>query len=270
VPDPGIRQVEIGVRDLARSLDFYRGLLDLRPADAPSPPGTRLLDAGPVTLKLVEAGDGDLGGWVTDDLQRGVRHIGFTVGDVDLRAQRVRDAGVPFTLPPVDAVGGVRIAFFQDPDGTHLEIIDAHLTYHVVASPDLADRERAAAEARPREASPSFGHVAVTVRDLDAALAFYRDTLGYRVIGQIFQEQDPRGFLLTYLQAGDAVLELFTFTAPTTPSPWTPDPRRHGFRAVTLATAEPADRWLAAGARPAAGGLFTDPDGVPLRPAPAP
>ena len=181
----GIRHVEIGVADLARSLDFYRDLLDLTPMDTSGEgPGVAWLSAGSVLLKLVETGDGDLGGWVNDDLQRGIRHIGFKVGDVDLRAERVRDAGVPFTLPPLDAVGGVRIAFFQDPDGTHLEITDNYLRYHRVASPELAERERLAALSRPRTAPPVFDHVAVTSADLDAALAFYRDTLGYEVIGR--------------------------------------------------------------------------------------
>ncbi|WP_169952027.1 VOC family protein [Microbispora sp. H11081] len=266
----GIRQVEIGVADLARSLDFYRDVLDLTPVDGPSRgQGVAWLAAGPALLKLVETGDGDLGGWVNDDLQRGIRHIGFKVGDVDLRAERVRDAGAPFTLPPLDAVGGVRIAFFQDPDGAHLEITSGYLRYHRVASPGPAERERLAALARPRTAPPVFDHVAVTSADLGAALAFYRDTLGYEVIGQITQDQDPRGFLITYLLAGEAVLEVFTFTAPTTASPWTPDPCRHGFRHVAVAVEDPqeeAARLVAAGARVEADGLLVDPDGVPLRP----
>jgi catechol 2,3-dioxygenase-like lactoylglutathione lyase family enzyme len=109
----------------------------------------------------------------------------------------------------------------------------------------------------------------VTVRDLDATLAFYRDTLGYEVIGQISQDQAPRGFLLTYLQAGGAVLEVFTFTAPTTASPWTPEASRHGFRDVAIAVGDSGEdtaRLVAAGARPAGEGLLTDADGVPLRP----
>ncbi|MEU7910596.1 VOC family protein [Microbispora bryophytorum] len=264
----GVRHVEIGVADLARSLGFYRDLLDLAPAQGPvGGPGVAWLAAGSVLLKLVETGDGDLGGWVNDDLQRGIRHIGFKVGDVDLRAERVRDAGVPFTLPPLDAVGGVRIAFFQDPDGTHLEITDNYLRYHRVASPELAERERLAALSRPRTAPPVFDHVAVTSADLDVALAFYRDTLGYEVIGQITQDQDPRGFLITYLLAGDAVLEVFTFTAPTIASPWTPDPCRRGFRRVTLAVEDPEEaalRLTEAGARVAHDDVLVDADGVPL------
>ena len=71
-------------------------------------------------------------------------------------------------------------------------------------------------------------------------------------------EQDPRGFVIDYLQAGPAVLEVFTFTAPgvrTEPAP--PPGDRLGLRALGLATAE--------GAAPAT----ADPDGVPLRQVPA-
>ncbi|MFG1708857.1 VOC family protein [Nonomuraea sp. M3C6] len=265
-----IHHIEIGVSDLARSVDFYRDLLDLKPVGGGQDASIARLSAGPVTLDLVEVAGGSLGGWVNDDLQRGVRHIGFKVGDVDLRAERVRDAGVPFTLPPLDAVGGVRLAFFQDPDGTHLEIIDKYLQYHVIGSAELAARERAAARARPRDAAPAFDHVAVTAADLDAALAFYRDMLGYELIGQISQDQDPRGFLLTYLAAGDAVLEIFTFTAPKTPGPGAPDEARLGFRHVGIAAGDQMSALLsAAGARSTPDGLLAGPDGVALHPVPA-
>ena len=264
----GIRYVEIGASDLDRSLDFYQDLLDLHPTDEPPPaPGVRWLAAGPVLLRLVDVGPGGLGGWVTDDLQRGIRHIGFKVGDVDRRAERVRDAGIPFTLPPMDAVGGVRIAFFQDPDGAHLEFIDKHLQYHQVFAADLAERERAAAARRPPDAAPDFDHVAVTVDDLDAALAFYRDALGYRLIGQIRQDQDPRGFVLTYLEAGGAVLEVFTFAAPRSGNPWTPDEPRLGIRHLGLGGTDRATL-VAAGATPVMGELVTDRDGIPLRAVP--
>jgi len=61
----------------------------------------------------------------------------------------------------------LRLAFFQDPDGALLEIIDGHLHYHNVVSPELAERERTAAQRRPKEAAPIFHHVALTVSDLD-------------------------------------------------------------------------------------------------------
>lgn len=263
-----IDHVEIGVADLQRSLDFYRGLLDLRPMDGPGGPGVRWLSAGAVPLKLVAVGERGLDRWVLDDLQRGFRHVGLKVGDTDRYAERVRDAGVPFTIAPMDAVG-VRLAFVRDPDGTHVEIIDRHVRYDQVVSDEAAERERLAAASRPRTAEPVFDHVAVTVRELSGALSFYRDTLGYEIIGEVFRDQDPRGLRLTYLSAGTAVLELFSFTEPTLPAPWTPGTSRNGLRHVALSAADPAeltDRMLAAGASHTAEGVLIDPYGLPALP----
>jgi catechol 2,3-dioxygenase-like lactoylglutathione lyase family enzyme len=236
---PGIGSLEIGVTDLERSLAFYQGLLGFAP-DQDSPPGDGAwLRSGSVRLHLVPVGEGaDLGGWEGDDLQRGIRHAGFTVGDVDRQAERLRDAGVRFTLEPLDAVGDVRIAFFPDPDGALLEIVQGHLHYTRTFSPSIAAREARAAAARLPEAGLAFDHVAVTVEDLDAALAAYRDELGFEVIGQLDQTQDPRGFRISYLQAGDAVLEVFSFAAPTRPGPEPGLPGRAGHRRVELTAAD--------------------------------
>src|SRR5262249_34924368 len=144
---PGLRHVEIGVSDLGRSAELYEGLLGLRPAEGqPAEDGVRWLAAGPALLKLVEVPDGDAGGYRSDDdLQRGMRHVGFKVGDTDLQAERLRAAGVEFTLEPLDATGDVRIAFFRDPDGTLLELIAGNVSYHRTHAPHLAERERVAA-----------------------------------------------------------------------------------------------------------------------------
>src|SRR5258708_5126175 len=64
---------------------------------------------------------------IYNDLQLGMRHIGFKVKSVDATAARLKKAGVTFTLEPTNAVGGVRIAFFKDPDGTLLEVVEGEL-----------------------------------------------------------------------------------------------------------------------------------------------
>jgi len=232
-PAASILHAEIGVSDLDRSLAFYRDLLGFRLAEEETG-GVVWLDAGPARLKLVDARGGDLGGWSTDNLQRGIRHVGLKVGSVDAWARRLRDAGAEFTVQPMDAAGGVRIAFFLDPDGAHLEIIEGHVRYHTVVSPALAEAEREAAARLPATAGPAFDHVAVTMEDLDAALALYRDELGFEVIGQLDLAPHPQGFRITYLRAGAVVLEVFSFAVPTLPGPEAPE-RRLGLRAVGLA-----------------------------------
>lgn len=202
--------VRLGSRDLERSAAFYGDLLGFD--EVTSAPGTRCFAAGAVRVLVTEVGPGgDLGGWVNDDLQGGIRHFGMKVGDIDARVRDLAAAGVTVLSPPADVLGDVRIAFFLDPDGARLEFVQGNLHYQHVYAPDLAAAESLVA---PGE-RPRFDHVAVTVEDLPAAL----DTFGYPVIGEIRHHDDPRGFLMTYLQAGPAVLEVFSFDVPVRPRP---------------------------------------------------
>jgi catechol 2,3-dioxygenase-like lactoylglutathione lyase family enzyme len=140
---------------------------------------------------------------------------------------------------PTDVLGGVRIAFFLDPDGARLEFIQGNLTYQQVGSPPLADAE-AATRLAPDD-GPRFDHIALTVSDLPAALRFWRDQMGLEVIGEIRHHGDPRGFLMTYLQAGPAVLEVFSFEVPVAAHDVSVgDASLLGFRSVGLAVDGPA------------------------------
>lgn len=230
---PGIHHIELGVRDLERSTDFYGGVLGLPevPAPLPTPSGGRWFDAGTALLTLVPVnGLGSSGAWRNDDLQAGVRHLGFKVGDVDTAVADVEGAGLTVLSAPANVVGDVRIAFFLDPDGTRLEFVQGTLSYQEVSTPSLAEAEaaRTLAAGDPYR----FDHVAVTVDNLAAATHFYRDGLGWREIGNIRHRDDERGFLMSYLQAGSAAMEVFSFDVTTSPSPWTSDPGLLGVRAV--------------------------------------
>jgi catechol 2,3-dioxygenase-like lactoylglutathione lyase family enzyme len=236
--------VEIGVSDLTRSRAFYAELLRLRPLA--SDPGEQWLDGGGGRVRLVEVGEtGTPSGWLADNAQCGIRHLGLKVADTDAHADRLRAAGVQFMVEPFTAVGGGRIAFFGDPDGTQLELVAGTPDYHRTWSEELAAQERG--ELPGPEEPPRFDHVAITVSDLDPAIAFYRE-LGIEVIGQLFHD----GFTLTFLEG----LELFSFDHPTTENPWAPDPRRLGFRGVGLTSETLAP------------GPLLDPDGTPLEVAP--
>jgi catechol 2,3-dioxygenase-like lactoylglutathione lyase family enzyme len=235
-----LSSVVLGVRDLDRSAEFYAGVLGFAegPAPATDPPSgrpVRRFDAGPALIELVEAGaDGDPGGWVNDDLQVGMRHFGMKVGDVDAQVRKLVAAGVTVLSPPTDVLGGVRIAFFLDPDGARLEYIQGNLDYQQVYSPALAAAE-AATGLGPGD-GPRFDHVAVTVADLPAALRFWREGFGFQPIGEIRHHDDARGFLMTYLRAGTSVLELFSFDVPAIPNPVPRDPGRLlGMRGIAVA-----------------------------------
>lgn len=213
-----LRRVRLGVSDLDRSARFYRDVLGLTEAD----------------VDLVAAGrPGDRREWVNDDLQGGIRHLGLKVRDVDREVARLRAHGVRVISPPRDVIGGVRIAFFLDPDGIRLEFVQGDRRYEGAGCQSGPMDPVAAAGDRPR-----FDHVATTVADLPAAMRFWRDGLGFDVLGQIRHRDDPRGFLMTYLRAGPAVLEVFSFDVPTAPNPVPPEPGpRIGFLGVELTTA---------------------------------
>ena len=55
--------------------------------------------------------------------QPGIRHIALRVSDFDAAHAKLKEAGVTFTTPPGDAVGGGRTILFRDPEGNELQII---------------------------------------------------------------------------------------------------------------------------------------------------
>ena len=239
---PGFRDfqhVAVTVSDIQRSLAFYRDLLGF-------PFLGRLHFGGEsgMVIDFLDIGNNALleifsftnapakpADFVYDDRQLGLRHMAFRVDNVDAVAARVRQAGVEFTLEPLDAVGGVRIAFFKDPDGTLVEIVQGELDYHVPGQSRLP----AAVPVRgaPSGSELTYDHVAVTVADLQQSLAFYHGSLGFPLLGQL-DFKDDRGFRIAYLQVGNSVLELFAFAVPTIPRTWNPDVTVLGLKHVAV------------------------------------
>lgn len=205
-----ISSVVLDVADVARSVDFYVTHLQARPVGEVSPEHA-VLDLVTATVELVGVGPGaPASSWVPDDLQRGFRHVGFKVDGLDESAERLRAAGVPFHLDPLEAEGGVRITFFRDPDGTMLELVERDLQYTEVLDAAGVAAERALGTPdRPR-----LDHVATTVTDLAATTARY-GAFGFRPIGRLAQPRDERGFSIHYLRGGDTVLEVFTYEVAT-------------------------------------------------------
>lgn len=233
-PHP-IRFVDLTVADLGRSIWFYTELLDLAPV-AGAGPDQAWLSAGTALLRLTQAVDARAGAWQAEDVQRGFRHVGFKVGDLDERAARLREAGARFHKEPKDVPGGVRITFFFDPDGVLLELVQGHLRYDRVEDPGLVAIEHD----RPAPTTPRFDHVAITVADRDATVRLYQEALGLAPAGRLLREDDPRGFEITYLHAGSTVLELFSWGVETVRPSWDPDPAVLGFRGIGVVDDDPA------------------------------
>lgn len=257
-----VSSIVLGVADVARSVDFYT--THLRAGTVEVGADRAVLDVTTATLELVAVGgDAPASTWSTDDTRRGFRHVGFKVDHVDPVVTGLRAAGVRMHLEPLEAEGDVRIAFFPDPDGTMLELVERDLRYTQVLDEAGVAAERAlGVPDRPR-----FDHVALTVADLDATRAVYAP-LGFTAIGTIAQPADPRGFEITYLRGGETVLEVFTYATGTTPR----DPQLDapGFVAAVLTGAgsgqpgggRPGGAFAPVGSR-AGHAVLADADGFP-------
>ncbi|WP_432497116.1 VOC family protein [Kineococcus gypseus] len=264
----GLHHVEVGAADLDRSEEFYRSTLGLGAVPgAPATASERWLDAGTALVRLVHVPAGDLGGWQVVNHQRGFRHAGFTVGDVDAWAPRLSAAGVGFTIAPMTALGDVRIVFFQDPDGALVELVSRPLRYTSVWDEEEVAAQRRRGHREPGDDALRLDHAATTVADLGSALALYGDDLGLGRLGQVPHPGDERGYVRSYLAAGEGVLEVFSYDVPPLP-PAALDVPRRGLRAVALTTADPdaaAAAVLARGGRELPGDLPGGPAGGPGR-----
>lgn len=247
-----IESIYLNVRDVAVSRAFYTKYLEAQVLEEDGEHA--LLDLVTATIRLQRVDGSTATTWRADDLHRGFRHIGFKVADTDALFAAVESDGVPVHLAPLDAEGGVRIAFFYDPDGTLLEFVQGDLQYHAVADQELVDAEYAlGVPGRPR-----FDHVAETVESFEATADFYAP-LGFRHHGSIDQPSDPRGFRIRFLTRKNTVLEIFTYDVEkvsTSPAPGAP-----GFDSIVL-TVE--GEWPPRGAG-RIGDLVFDPDGLVLR-----
>jgi catechol 2,3-dioxygenase-like lactoylglutathione lyase family enzyme len=283
---PGFKDfqhVTVTVSDVNKALAFYRDLLGF-------PVLGRLYYPNQVGLVIDFLNIGNNGileifsfskapvkptEFLYDDLQLGMRHMAFKVQSVDATAARLQKAGVEFTLEPTNATGGVQIAFFKDPDGALCEIIEGELTYHNQGQKPLA--VPVAASGAPAKSELTYDHVTLTVANLEKSLEYYQGVLGFPVLGQLVMN-DERGFVITYLQFGNSILELFSFDkVPTIHHTWNPDETVMGLKHIGMLVEDVfavAERFKAAGVRiiyppnHALGGVdtcfFADPDGNAL------
>jgi catechol 2,3-dioxygenase-like lactoylglutathione lyase family enzyme len=131
--------VGIVVSDLAESLSFYRDTLGLTVEDeftlAGDGIGTAVgvegvagdfvhLDADGTLLELIEYEPSDPGGRAQAVTQRGAKHVGFAVDDIEAFYESLPEDAAPLSEPQEVAVG-IPIVFFRDPDGNFVEVVEA-------------------------------------------------------------------------------------------------------------------------------------------------
>jgi len=149
-----IDHVNIVVADMERSVRFYQQVLGLRSGfeaelhgewieTVTNLPGARAQcvfmesDDPAVRLELIRYLSPAGGGSEANRLPQtsGIRHLAFTVDNIDAVLRRLREAGgqplsepvlVPFA---VSSLGRKRLCYFHDPDGTLLEAASYERAY---------------------------------------------------------------------------------------------------------------------------------------------
>ena len=202
---------------------------------------------------------------------RAFQHVAIVVSDMDeayrrLRAARVEHASAgPQRLPDWNPnAGGIRAFYFRDPDRHVLEVI-----WFPAGKGD--PRWHAA-----REGAPLFlgiDHTAIVVGDTDASLRFWRDALGFRVVGTSENwgtEQEhlnnvfgARLRISTLRLAEGPGVELLEYLAPRDGRPFPPDERANDL-VHWQTTVRVTDLDAAARAASAAGLGWISPGPVPV------
>jgi catechol 2,3-dioxygenase-like lactoylglutathione lyase family enzyme len=191
-----VASVGMTVHDMDRSLAFYTGVLPFRKEFDVEVAGRAFeqlhgvfgararvvgLRLGDERLELTEylAPKGRPMPADTRGNDRWFQHVAIVVRDMRAAYARLREHDVahassgPQRLPDWNpGAGGIEAFYFRDPDGHFLELLQF--------PPGKGDAKW------HRAGAPLFlgvDHTAIVVDDTEAALAFYRDTLGLRVAG---------------------------------------------------------------------------------------
>lgn len=137
----GIHHTALSIKDMEKSLAFYRDLLGLEVLfDTSWGKGSELADkilrvkdtsarqvmlkVGNAYLELFEFHSPEIAPMAEDRpvCDRGITHIALDVKDVDAEYERLSEAGMLFHCEPVNLGATVRTTYARDPDGNVLEL----------------------------------------------------------------------------------------------------------------------------------------------------
>ena len=192
-----VASVGMTVRDADRSIDFYSRVLSFQKMSDIELEGSdyeRLEGVFGLRMRVVNMRLGDESIELTEYLtpegrpvavdsrsnDRWFQHVAIITRDMDrayawLRENRVQQvSSAPQTLPAyIKPAAGIRAFYFEDPDHHPLEILQF--------PPDKGDPKWRRAN---EKLFLGIDHTAIVVTSTSVSLAFYRDVLGLRVVGE--------------------------------------------------------------------------------------
>jgi catechol 2,3-dioxygenase-like lactoylglutathione lyase family enzyme len=232
-----VEAVGITVSDMDRALEFYSRVLGFEMVSDTEMTGSeyeRLLGVFGVRMRVVRMKLGEEFLELTEYLApRGrpvpadtrsndhwFQHIAIIVRDMDeayrhLRKHKVEHASSgPQRLPDWNQnAAGIRAFYFKDPDGHHLEVLQF--------PPDKGDPKW---HRKTDRLFLGIDHTALVVKDTAVSLRFYRDLLGFKVVGESENhgtEQEhlnnvfgARLRITTLRAAGGPAVEFLDYLAP--------------------------------------------------------
>jgi lactoylglutathione lyase len=120
-----IDHTAVTVSDMERSMKFYTEVLGFVAHQTIDLPGLHIeyLKLGDSLLELFAVKD------AAGDPRRQIGQVGFQhlcllSDDLEGDAARLKDKGVNFTTQPQAAEGVKKLAFFEDPDGVNIELVE--------------------------------------------------------------------------------------------------------------------------------------------------
>ena len=118
---PRIGQICIRCTNMEKSVNFYRDILGLEEFTQGRPGDPTILKGGPVDLELVQARPEDKPPEVEG--HAGLNHFAFFVRNMDEMVSDLKKKGVKILSEPRESFEGIRAAFFEDPDGVRVELL---------------------------------------------------------------------------------------------------------------------------------------------------
>ena len=242
----GVDSIGMTVSDLDRSVTFYSQVLTfekISEVEVDGPDWEHLEGVFGVRMRIARMRLGDEVLELTEYLaprgkptpsdahsnDRWFQHIAIVVSDMDAAYRRLREFNVqhassgPQRLPDWNKnAAGIQAFYFRDPDGHPLEVL---------AFP--RGKGDSKWHAKSDRLFLGIDHTAIVVSDTNASLRFYRDTLGFAVVGEsenygIEQEHLNNVFgahlRITSLRAGTGPgIEFLEYLAPSDGRPYPED-----------------------------------------------